>query len=43
MQGGEMDFKKKHKLEKVDDQSNFKKEYKSSRDALAEFSPFRWR
>ena len=50
-----MDFRKKHKLdpskksgdEEGDDpqvgQDSFKKEYKSTRDALGEFSPFRWR
>ena len=36
-----MDYKKKHKLGK--DQSQFKAEYKSTRDALKEFSPWQWR
>ena len=47
--GGDLDFKKKHKLssksengEDVPEQSEFKREYKSSRDALSEFSPFQW-
>ena len=43
-----MDFKRKHGLKESTANTapggdNFKKEYKSSRDALGEFSPFRWR
>lgn len=49
-----MDFRTKHKLDssKRDGQmadgqkvgqDSFKKEYKSTKDALGEFSPFRWR
>ena len=50
-----MDFRKKHRLSSGDSvpigghqddrigQDGFKKEYKSARDALGEFSPFRWR
>lgn len=37
----DLDYKKKHKLGK--DQSQFKAEYKSTRDALKEFSPWQWR
>ena len=41
--GGEMDFKKRHKLQESTGEDQFQKEYKSSRDALAEFSPLKWR
>ena len=47
--GGEMDFKKQHGLKGnkanggAPGEDQFKKEYKSSKDALAEFNPFRWR
>ena len=37
----EVDYKKKHKLGK--DQKQFKEEYKSTRDALKEFSLFQWK
>ena len=37
----DLDYKRKHKLGK--DQGEFKKEYKSSRDALAELNPFNFR
>ena len=37
----DIDFKRKHKLGK--DQSEMKAEYKSTRDALRELNPFRWR
>ena len=40
--GGEGDFKKKHKL-KDGDNDQLREQYKSSRDALSEFSPFKWR
>ena len=35
-----MDFKKKHQ---AGDEEGFKKEYKSSKDVLSQFSPFRFR
>ena len=47
--GGDMDFKKKHALRSQPkgsgqpSEDQFKKEYKSSRDALSEFNPMRWR
>jgi hypothetical protein len=37
----DLDYKKKHRLGK--DQQNVKAEYKSTRDALKEFSPWQWR
>lgn len=37
----DLDYKKQHKLGKDKDQ--FKAEYKSTRDALKEFSPWQWR
>ena len=40
--GGETDFKKKHKLTESGE-NQMKKEYKSSKDALQEFNPFKLR
>jgi hypothetical protein len=37
----DLDYKKQHRLGK--DQQNVKAEYKSTRDALQEFSPWQWR
>ena len=37
----DIDYKRKHKLGK--DQGEFKKEYKSSKDALKELSPYNYK